>query len=214
MKKILAFLFISYCSYAQVNIEVIYSPSTKACMSNTKSISVKPGESLKIIYYHFPSYHDSWFWFIIVPYKNTYTHADIINGGGRVAYSEYIYGSGNWPTSIPHEGKYCLLAIDGSLSNYKRTRLCTITVTKNNLFLNDISEPRQSISISPNPTDGLFKIATAEAISEIQIHDQTGRCILKTVSNSVDITSQPNGVYFATIQDSNGAVWKRKIIKK
>ncbi|WP_300491163.1 T9SS type A sorting domain-containing protein [Flavobacterium sp.] len=210
MKNFLLCFFISYCSYAQQHIDIHYSPSRS--FINIVAGPIESGTTVTINYYDFPPQDSSWFWFVVLPYDKSNNYNPLA-GHGRLDYSGYIYKNGSWSTTFNSEGEYVILIVKNSF-NIELFAKITLAVTKKKLALADISEVKEAITIFPNPTDGVFKIEADVAITEIQIHDQLGRCVLKTASHSVDITAQPNGIYFATIQDSNGAVWKRKIIKK
>lgn len=218
MRKILLCILISinYYSYAQNN----YSYSTEyfskeyqiTYYPDEKNIEV--GSTVTIDYSNFPPQNSSWFWFVILPYKEKYNSSDYLAGGSRLGYSDYIYSNGKWTTKMNHKGKLRIKLIDGiSGLTLKSFNFLILNVTDKKLGIDEIQEKTVPV-IFPNPTNGIFKIETQETLSEIQIHDQVGRCILKTASNSVDISAQPSGIYFATIQNSNDGIWKRKIIKK
>lgn len=216
MRKFLLLFLIGYCSYAQNNYDynIEYFPKENQITFYSKEKNLEVGSTITITYSNFPSQDSSWFWFVVMPYKEKYDTTNFLAGSGRLDFSDYISKNGKWTTTINQEGKFKILAINGiSAFTLQSFTLIKLNITKKKLDINDLS--KETISyIFPNPTNGLFTIKAEEPISEIQIHDQLGRCVLKTDSNSVDITAQPNGIYLATIQDKNGTVSKRKIIKK
>jgi hypothetical protein len=170
------------------------------------------GTTVTVNYHDFPPKSSSWFWLVVMPYSKSAVYNPLA-GGGRLDYSDYIYGSGSWSTTLNKEGDFAIFIAQNPFNVIFQGAIF-FKIVKKKLSLDNIVTAKEAVHISPNPTNGLFKIATAETISEIQIHDQMGKCILKTASNSIDITAQPNGIYFATIQDKNSNVVKRKIIKK
>lgn len=93
-----------------------------------------------------------------------------------------------------------------------RTLLSTLTTAKT-------KESNPTISIQPNPNNGLFSIlnSTIEN-SSIQIFDVTGREIntIKTSTNSLytrlDLSNESNGIYFVKIISKSGSVKTEKII--
>jgi len=211
MKKIRKILFcclISCYTYAQMNIDYYYT-------NKNLNISTGPfetGTTVTVNYHDFPPKSSSWFWLVVMPYSKSAVYNPLA-GGGRLDYSDYIYGSGSWSTTLNKEGDFAIFIAQNPFNVIFQGAIF-FKIVKKKLSLDNIVTAKEAVHISPNPTNGLFKIATAETISEIQIHDQMGKCILKTASNSIDITAQPNGIYFATIQDKNSNVVKRKIIKK
>ncbi len=75
---------------------------------------------------------------------------------------------------------------------------------------------RDSIRISPNPTTGIFTINLPNEIStaQINISDITGKEIISTNQYSkIDITKQPQGIYFITLKLNNQIIQTQKIIK-
>ena len=67
------------------------------------------------------------------------------------------------------------------------------------------------IQIFPNPGQGKFAVITKEILS-LTVSSLTGRVVCISQNPTVDITDQPNGVYFITIKTSKETV-TQKIIK-
>jgi hypothetical protein len=90
----------------------------------------------------------------------------------------------------------------------------------------DIFNPQFSITISPNPTSGIFQtqISTEHfAIGsqyKIEIYNVLGEKVYSTTKfkiqtiNEVDLSSQPNGVYFLHLKTKRGGIVKKIIISK
>jgi hypothetical protein len=66
--------------------------------------------------------------------------------------------------------------------------------------------------VFPNPTTGLIQVS-GENISEVEVLNLAGMMIYKGNSSSIDLSSQPDGVYYLKITTGKGLVTK-KIMKK
>lgn len=64
----------------------------------------------------------------------------------------------------------------------------------------------------PNPTTGLIKVA-GDQITGIQILDHNGSLIDSAISTTIDLSNQPEGIYYLRIATENGVVTK-KVVKK
>ncbi|WMN12843.1 T9SS type A sorting domain-containing protein [Marivirga salinae] len=95
-----------------------------------------------------------------------------------------------------------------------------ITVSKVKYTANK-SELLKNITVYPNPSDGRFKIAGTEAISNIKLISSEGRLIeeitdFNSISNEVelDISNYPDGMYFMQIIWNDGLQSMNKLIKE
>jgi hypothetical protein len=83
-----------------------------------------------------------------------------------------------------------------------------------------ISEPsfENSFSIYPNPNPGIFTIASKLPGYELAITNDLGEEILfKKIQNpksEIDLSKQPNGIYFIHITSERGTAVKKIIIDK
>ncbi len=77
----------------------------------------------------------------------------------------------------------------------------------------NIKHINNNVSIYPNPTSGIININTNAQIVNIEVTDITGKVIYIGNTNSIDISTQPNGVYFIKVQTEDGII-TRKILKK
>lgn len=66
-------------------------------------------------------------------------------------------------------------------------------------------------TVSPNPSNGKFTVSGA-GIREIQVLDQSGKLILSGKSTLIDISNQPDGIYYLKISIDQG-ILTRKILK-
>jgi len=73
-----------------------------------------------------------------------------------------------------------------------------------------------SVDIFPNPSSGVFTLQSAAKITSIEITNVLGATVLSQQINAdkaaVDLGSQANGVYFISIQTSEGTVNKKIVI--
>ena len=82
-----------------------------------------------------------------------------------------------------------------------------------NVFLKD------RIDIFPNPSNGHFCVLNEKnKIDLMQVHNIFGEKVYSSQINSnkteIDLSSQPNGIYFLQLRNNNGVVSKKVIIQK
>lgn len=73
-----------------------------------------------------------------------------------------------------------------------------------------------NVSISPNPSNGLFNITTTESITEVNVFDLSGKLIQKELTNSqnqLDLSHQKDGIYFVRMQTESGEWICKKLVK-
>ncbi|CAN5266328.1 hypothetical protein BH09BAC5_BH09BAC5_12890 [soil metagenome] len=87
--------------------------------------------------------------------------------------------------------------------------------------LTGISEQNNSnlsVNIFPNPSNGTFSIESTTENSTIEIANTLGEIIYSSQINSdkaeIDLSNQPTGIYFATIQNGEEIIYKKIIIAK
>ncbi len=71
---------------------------------------------------------------------------------------------------------------------------------------------RQTMKVYPNPTSGRFYVQT-EGQSLKRIYDLSGRLLLETKDNQVDISSLSQGIYILKVTGRDGITGTEKIIK-
>jgi len=82
-------------------------------------------------------------------------------------------------------------------------------------LINDVSdEDVWQMTVSPNPSSGIFRIETSQA-SSYRIFDLLGRIINQGQLNGkseLDLTSQPNGIYLISVETEKG-ISTAKLVK-
>lgn len=74
--------------------------------------------------------------------------------------------------------------------------------------------PENQISIFPNPTNGIIHFPADAHITQIEMYNLAGQLLTQSKQqNSIDLTSLPNGMYFAKMMTQKGYFIK-KIIKQ
>ncbi len=74
-----------------------------------------------------------------------------------------------------------------------------VDCTGSGLGVDEISN--NNVLISPNPTSGLFTLsAEGRKIKEIKVTNLLGQEIITTTNPTVNLTSQPNGIYFVKVE--------------
>lgn len=71
------------------------------------------------------------------------------------------------------------------------------------------------ITVFPNPTDGILNLASATAITKVNLHNQLGQLVFSAVATStVDLSALRQGIYVMTLTDATGTTQTLKIVKK
>ncbi len=73
-----------------------------------------------------------------------------------------------------------------------------------------------SVDVFPNPNNGVFTVQSTNKISSFEIINTLGKSIYQNNNTSpnlqIDLSAQPNGVYFISIQTSEGNINKKLVI--
>ena len=69
-----------------------------------------------------------------------------------------------------------------------------------------------SIIISPNPTSGIVEIKSKIPIEKVNVFDFSGRLVLESFNQKIDLSNYNSGVYFLKIETSKGVSIKKIII--
>jgi hypothetical protein len=84
---------------------------------------------------------------------------------------------------------------------------------------NDVNEisARKDVRIFPNPADGIFTVQCDTEITKVEIYNTLGEIIfvseIKNASRQFDLSEQPPGIYFITVQTEKSSVTSKIIIR-
>lgn len=70
------------------------------------------------------------------------------------------------------------------------------------------------LTVSPNPVHDYLELQGVEAVSEVQIYDLSGQCVLRSCAHRVDVTTLPSGIYLLCATDKNGKAYQSKFVKE
>lgn len=70
------------------------------------------------------------------------------------------------------------------------------------------------LTVSPNPVHDYLELQGAEAVTEVQIYDLSGQCVLCTASRRIDVSDLAPGIYLVHATTTDGKQYKSKIIKE
>lgn len=100
------------------------------------------------------------------------------------------------------------------IKNEAGVRLDSVTVQFTSTLSASVNEPVAEVKVFPNPTSGLVTIKNAVQGAEIQFFDMLGKLYRKETiqgaTQTVNLSELPDGVYFYTIKQPNGAVLPAK----
>jgi len=89
-----------------------------------------------------------------------------------------------------------------------------VTVTATTLSTNETVKNLKATNIYPNPTKGEINIKTDKKIKSSTVLDFSGKSVLKSTSDRVDISSLPKGGYLLQVEFSDGTTTSEKVIKE
>ena len=91
-----------------------------------------------------------------------------------------------------------------------------VTLDSSLVFLNTSTIKTDYLfSISPNPSKGLFTIYSAEKFSHSKVFNALGECVLrKDFENTIDLSSQPAGIYFVEVESVDGKLLRQRFVKE
>lgn len=82
------------------------------------------------------------------------------------------------------------------------------------LAANDVSSKAKTTNVYPNPTKGEINIKTDKKIKSSTVLDLSGKSVLKSTSDKVDISSLSKGAYLLQVEFADGTATTEKVIKE
>jgi hypothetical protein len=119
------------------------------------------------------------------------------------------------------QSKFPIISVNYSKITITLTNSVTITANANgntNYFVVGLSENTlndKDLLVYPNPTENKLTIGLTEPIHlrSVTLYSQLGELVLKTTSNSLNVSSLPAGIYIAEIITDKGLI-RKKVIKE
>lgn len=88
-----------------------------------------------------------------------------------------------------------------------------LILTGQSLGTNENTLASDSVSVSPNPTNGIVTVNSASAVKAITVYDATGKQISASTTNIVDLSNQAKGIYLVQVQTENGSITKKVVVE-
>ncbi len=88
--------------------------------------------------------------------------------------------------------------------------------TTNNCENNTITAPQQqaNVAIAPNPVNTILYVQTTEELSQLNIYNLNGQCVLLSTQTDIDVSALPQGMYILRAVTSDGTSHQAKFIKE
>lgn len=71
-----------------------------------------------------------------------------------------------------------------------------------------------TLAISPNPVNAILHIHTAEELSQVNIYNLNGQCVLQSAQTDIDVSSLSQGMYILQATTYDGMQHQAKFIKQ
>lgn len=83
---------------------------------------------------------------------------------------------------------------------------------RNGISDSDLNTP-VTFSISPNPVNAILHLQTDEELSQVNIYNLNGQCVLQADQTDIDVSALPQGMYILRACAVDGAALSAKFIK-
>ena len=81
------------------------------------------------------------------------------------------------------------------------------------LSSSDFNTNNLNIAMYPNPSNELVNIDLESQIKSIEIYSLQGQKVITATSKQVNVSHLSNGVYMVRVEDENGAIATKKLVK-
>lgn len=119
--------------------------------------------------------------------------------------------------SLPNPSATYQIALEGVAKYGYGLDVDNLKVSSASLAVSEINRTPLELKISPNPVSDILHINSKENITEVMIHDSSGKLIKIENNNSknqVSVRILKTGIYFITVKYSDGTNSSSKFIKK
>lgn len=82
------------------------------------------------------------------------------------------------------------------------------------LLVNIQQQEMDSFNVWPNPTDGMFHVETTTPDSQCLLYDISGRLLLSSKENAINLTPYPSGIYLLKIYNGEKMLGVVKVVKQ
>jgi len=103
--------------------------------------------------------------------------------------------------------------VSGFVTNVANYSKIDLIVDFDELNSTKIIESNNEISIYPNPTTSIFTV-NGNGITKIEIADITGKTIITSKINNINLSKEKNGIYFVKIYYNNSVKTQKLILNK
>ena len=135
----------------------------------------------------------------------------VIGAASRTAPLQWTEVSVDIPATYDNKPVY--LAINYISADVYMMLVDDMKVTATTLGVTESA--KQSTSIFPNPSTGVFNLKSSKKASTVEVYSADGKLVKQEKSfNSVDITNQPKGVYILKVTYEDGTADSRQVLKK
>ncbi|PJJ64681.1 T9SS type A sorting domain-containing protein [Chryseobacterium geocarposphaerae] len=121
------------------------------------------------------------------------------------------------PIVLPNPSATYQIALEGVAKYGYSLDVDNLKVSAGNLAVSEVNKKPLELKISPNPASDILNISSKEEITDIRIHDISGKLMKienKSSKNQISIQHLKSGTYFITVQYSDGTNNTSKFIKK
>jgi hypothetical protein len=121
------------------------------------------------------------------------------------------------PISLPNPSATYQIALEGVAKYGYSLDVDNLKVSSASLAVSETNRTAIDLKISPNPVSDILNISSKENITDIMIHDTSGKLMKTDNSNSknqVSVRHLKTGIYFITVKYSDGTSTSSKFIKK
>lgn len=100
-------------------------------------------------------------------------------------------------------------------SYVRRKELLTANNEEDNHDDPVVEQPRKNtFAISPNPVNTTLHIQMAEELSQVNIYNLNGQCVLQSTQTDIDVSALPQGMYILRAETTDGNAHQTKFIKQ
>jgi len=140
-------------------------------------------------------------------------------GGSPLGYSFSVWNDYSAQIVAPDVSTFVSFGNSALLPNWgwiKAAPMIRLNVKPLLVGINQLDAVENNITISPNPSNGIYKIQGEIEIETFQVFDINGKQVqLKFNANNstLDLSNEPSGIYFVRILRKGGGTLTKKLVK-